>query len=196
MQRFDHKINEALAIHAEMVEYGGRALSNLKVLRRKAHRFAAILIDIMEHDMEEFAPFTATSKQNVDEWLDDRFLIMEQCFGEDRRVIIQLVRDGVSEEEFVSNGCLAIVRRRDAQSKSRSDLDVEASPTPSMTLEEERDFYKHKSAALAEQLRTLKADHRILLAADQAKDRILHVQGRKIAQLERIVGQMKEAVTV
>jgi len=106
--RFDHLMKEVLEHHALMVRHANGLNQVLKNFRTAAYRFAKALIEIRTNHFNEFLTIVTSHQLTIDQWMDDKFAVLEQNFHEDRRNILKAIEDGISEEDYVRDGVIAV----------------------------------------------------------------------------------------
>lgn len=182
-ERFDHVMNRMLTHHAVVVRHYNAIRNALPAFRRAAYRMAADLIVIQDHHFNEFVEYVQTHKMDVDAWLDEHFGPIEQL-GDDRRRLLQNIKEGMTEEEYVRDFRLWGPKRRLSAptAPAPADLSAAAPQRDEMDIDELVGYQRKTIEALKSEVRQLRRD--LAVALDEAA-----YYKKQLAKVERVLNR-------
>lgn len=160
-KRFDHLLREAISYHARMIKQSNDHVGLVQRLRRTAYKFAVTVLELRKDWHNEFLAFCETNKMSVDEWMDQHFEPIEQM-GDDRRNLLTMIEEGMTEAEYVRQFRMWGVKKRASDKPTtaiaHADLKAESAITERLSDAEQATYYKKQYGAVVSELRQLRRD--------------------------------------
>ncbi|MFH1109780.1 MAG: hypothetical protein V1790_11375 [Planctomycetota bacterium] len=171
--RFDHLMAKAEKLHALCVRHLNNIAEHMRHARRAAYRFAQTTMLIEAEYHNEFLDFVMVQKLDIDAWYEEKYAPIEQVFNQDRRVLCNNIRAGMTEKEYIRHGDLWTLRKERVYANHvQADAEV-TTPPVSMTPIEAAAYWKARADALITEVRDLRTKVRTLCAQLQLAERRL-----------------------
>jgi len=139
---FSHLWHEAIAVVYPSLEKNvKKAKRGVAGVRRDAYRFAKLVRLMIDHHYNALVDQIHTNSQSFRDWMDAHFEIIESM-NETRERIFAAIETGVTEEQYVAEGELAIVTRRLKDKTAHVDDPIVERDTAPMTVEERLAHFK------------------------------------------------------
>lgn len=184
--RFDHMWHSAIAHHAAMVKHYNGMRNAVQRFRKAAYAFACDVLAIQKEHHNEFLAVVP----DVDAWMDEHFDPIEQM-GDDRRVLLKNIQDGMTERQYVKDFRLWGPRKRaaaTASAKHVAKVDAKEAETTvaRMTVPAQAKHFRSLCEAQASTIRQLEHDLAVALEElDQLK--------RDIGKFERSLARRRKS---
>lgn len=175
--RFDHVMKAMNQAYTNLLKNQGKLADLNGMCRRDAYRVAKSLEMVQVQFHNQFLDIVAGEQTTIAEWIDRRFQPIEQM-GEDRKNLIQAIRDGMTEREYVEQGSMWRIRRDAPKLVARERVLVTMSEPPADTNVYEQVKY------LGEQNKALKMTTGDLRRALEAALKENNLLRKKVGRLE------------
>ncbi len=170
--------------HAKLLKQFSSVRSAVTFFRGHAFDFASAVIEIREKWHNEFLKEVASSKLNVDAWMDEHFGPIEDM-GDSRKALMAAIKEGMTKKEYVAQGPVWLIRKEVERNKKDAG-EIRETPMADVALatatpRERLALYKAQNEALRAQVRELRSQVRDL---NQKMERVLatNVRIRKQAK--------------
>lgn len=182
--RADHVWHDTLKALNNLTAHVSGLRKGERMARGAAYDFAVGVIALQEKHHNFLLDMLGSLKKTLDEWLDEGFGLVEQL-GEDRRVLMGHIKDGMTRREFAHAGRLWVSpkERQKREGVARDIVVPEGKLEPEEEIEALRAALKAARATIRDQGREIATLHGRLERAERA-----------MARIERTVKQTEKAL--
>lgn len=182
-ERFDHVFRRLLQAGDGLIAGSNSIREHLIRFRRHAYRFASALSELQTEYHAELVAQVKSTGMKLDEWLDQYFNPIEQM-GDNRKRLLEAVREGMTEEEYIKQGRIWRIRKKIAcPTEAAVPPEAAREPLTRMSPEERLTYLTHRCEALQSAVQALRRDNRELRESLNAA---LAENARLLKQIEKV----------